>query len=200
MGRLIGLLYFPLYVKKKSGPRQRILEQALVSMFQEGVHNITVNRVIEESGAYKKSFYRYFNGIEDLQEAYLEAQRSIFLGFLERLCEKHTGFPEFWRAWTGLLLKQASRNKYPGCQFARFAAQTEKTGKNSATMNDFISRWITILSDFMRKTNPALARQEADERALRLMYLFEGAVNVYSMTGDLSHLKKLAEMGVSADA
>lgn len=185
-------------VEKIASPRERILDAAMSVMFLDGVHKAGVNRVLEASGAYKKSFYKYFDNVEQLQLAYLDRQRRIFLDFLMRLCDRNQSFEAFWRLWTGLLLKQARRKRYPGCQFARYAAQAEMDRRSRLVLREFTDSWTQILAAFLQKTNPNFSAKQATLRALRLMYLFEGAVAVYSLTGDAEHLQRLAELGAGA--
>ena len=73
-------------------PRERILETAARLFYESGVRSIGIDRILEESGAAKASFYRYFPSKDALVEAYLRQRHEHWMGWftarLQALCAK----------------------------------------------------------------------------------------------------------------
>ncbi|WP_236794508.1 TetR/AcrR family transcriptional regulator [Amycolatopsis sp. GM8] len=60
-------------VSTDSSPRDRLLASARRLFYAEGIHTVSVDRLITEAGATRATFYRHFAAKEDLVEAYLRA-------------------------------------------------------------------------------------------------------------------------------
>src|SRR5437867_9206166 len=56
----------------KEGPRQRLLAAARRLFYEEGVHVVGIDRLIEEAGVAKASLYTHFGNKDGLIRAYLE--------------------------------------------------------------------------------------------------------------------------------
>src|SRR6195952_6030647 len=56
---------------KKASPRQRLLEAADELFYNEGIHSVGIDRVIEKAGVAKGSLYYNFSGKDDLIKEYL---------------------------------------------------------------------------------------------------------------------------------
>ncbi len=59
-------------MEKKTSAKERILRVASVLFYQEGIRAVGIDRIIEESGVAKASFYRNFATKDGLVVAYLE--------------------------------------------------------------------------------------------------------------------------------
>src|SRR5262249_53729423 len=94
-------------VRPGAPPAERILERARRLFYEEGFRTTGVDRIIAESGASKKSFYRHYPSKTMLAAAYLRAERDELVGFFEDLASRHAAYPDFVRAWCGILRKQA---------------------------------------------------------------------------------------------
>jgi AcrR family transcriptional regulator len=56
--------------------RARVLETATRLFYAEGVHSVGVDRIIEEAGVAKATFYHHFRSKDDLVRAYVSEQSS----------------------------------------------------------------------------------------------------------------------------
>src|SRR3978361_675706 len=57
---------------RQRSPRDRLLETADRLFYDEGIHNVGIDRVLEQSGVAKGSLYYNFGGKDDLVRPYLE--------------------------------------------------------------------------------------------------------------------------------
>ncbi|KRF10228.1 TetR family transcriptional regulator [Paenibacillus sp. Soil766] len=74
---------------KKETVKERILRVASDLFYREGIRSVGIDRIIEESGAAKASFYRSFKTKDDLIVAYLEARQELKLELLEKVRRLH---------------------------------------------------------------------------------------------------------------
>ena len=72
--------------RRPSQARERILRAADRLFYQEGIHAVGINRIVEESGVTRVTLYRHFPSKDDLISAYLDARevddRNQVLGLL----------------------------------------------------------------------------------------------------------------------
>ncbi|MCS0500371.1 TetR/AcrR family transcriptional regulator [Protaetiibacter mangrovi] len=57
-----------------SEARERLLRTASELFYREGIHAVGVDRIVNEAGITRATFYRHFPGKEDLVEAYLDEE------------------------------------------------------------------------------------------------------------------------------
>ena len=62
-------------------PRERILETAARLFYESGVRSVGIDRILEESGAAKASFYRHFPSKDALVEAYLRQRHERWMSW-----------------------------------------------------------------------------------------------------------------------
>src|SRR4051812_11017878 len=53
--------------------RERLLQTASEIFYREGIHDIGVDRILEQAEVTRSTFYRHFPGKEDLVLAYIQA-------------------------------------------------------------------------------------------------------------------------------
>jgi len=64
----------PTAASRPSSARQRLLEAATDLFYNEGIHSVGVDRIIEEAGVTRATMYKQFAGKEGLVLAYLEGE------------------------------------------------------------------------------------------------------------------------------
>src|SRR6478609_9797335 len=64
----------PAAASRPSPARQRLLEAATQLFYNEGIHSVGVDRIIEEAGVTRATMYKQFAGKEGLVLAYLEGE------------------------------------------------------------------------------------------------------------------------------
>src|SRR2546425_13142594 len=65
-------------------PRERLLAAANELFYEEGVHTVGIDRVIERAGVAKASLYSTFGSKDELIRAYLEARHTATRERMER--------------------------------------------------------------------------------------------------------------------
>ncbi|WP_025850028.1 TetR/AcrR family transcriptional regulator [Paenibacillus ehimensis] len=111
-------------MEKKASAKERILRVASVLFYQEGVRAVGIDRIIEESGVAKASFYRNFATKDDLVVAYLE---QFYKRHMEEIEEAKRRYPEnpVEQLYVVLECVSARMEKpgYRGCPFLNAAVE-----------------------------------------------------------------------------
>jgi AcrR family transcriptional regulator len=105
-----------------SKPRERLLETARRLFYSEGIHTVGVDRLVNEAGVTRATFYRHFPTKEALVEAYLRATDADLRAAVDAALAGDD--PE--RALTALLDLIAHTTNAPGfrgCHFINAAAE-----------------------------------------------------------------------------
>jgi AcrR family transcriptional regulator len=104
--------------------RERLLAAANELFYEEGVHTVGIDRVIEHAGVAKGSLYNTFGSKDELIHAYLEARHANMAQRLTSAVERH----DTPRArLLGVFEAQAelfAEPGYRGCAFARASAES----------------------------------------------------------------------------
>src|ERR1700710_1862347 len=108
---------------RRRSARDRRLETADRLFYDEGIHNVGIDRVLEQSGVAKGSLYYNFSGKDDLVRTYLHNRHAKWA---DRIDEDPGGAPTpdgkilaFFDAWAVLFAHPDSR----GCAFLNPAAE-----------------------------------------------------------------------------
>ncbi|MBX7059338.1 MAG: TetR/AcrR family transcriptional regulator [Leptospirales bacterium] len=179
----------------RDGPRERILRKAAELFSRQGYSRTGINQILEESGAHKASLYRYFETKEELALAYLQLQDQNFRSFLRLVVSKSKGPGHFVRVWSGLLWREARGGAYHGCPVANLRAQIEEEQERlRSAVASAIQSWLSILEEYFeleRNAGRLKVSSSSAELAARLLRLYEGALQLFRMTGDRQHLRAL---------
>ena len=78
--------------KAAAGPsaRDRLLEAANELFYDEGVHTVGIDRVIERAGVAKASLYNTFGSKDELVRAYLEGRHARVAARITRYLERYS--------------------------------------------------------------------------------------------------------------
>src|ERR1700756_1018874 len=78
--------------KAAAGPsaRERLLEAANELFYDEGVHTVGIDRVIERAGVAKASLYNTFGSKDELVRVYLEGRHARVSARITRSLERYT--------------------------------------------------------------------------------------------------------------
>lgn len=108
--------------------RERLLAVAEQLFYQEGVHQVGIERVLAEAGVAKASLYDNFGSKEALVAAYLEARQLVRQQRLDQAM-KEAGSPrERLLSVFDVLERNMAEPGYRGCAFARVAMEAPPTG------------------------------------------------------------------------
>ncbi len=78
-----------------NSPKERLILTAIDLFYRQGYDATTVNQIIDASGTHKASFYRYFQGKEDLGAIYLDTQGNQFNEGLKVMMNKSESSKDF---------------------------------------------------------------------------------------------------------
>ncbi|WP_438447289.1 TetR/AcrR family transcriptional regulator [Gorillibacterium sp. sgz5001074] len=126
-------------MEKKESAKERILRVASDLFYKEGVRAVGIDRIIEESGVAKASFYRNFPTKDSLIVAYLELRNGKRIDSITEAIRKHPDSPR--DQLLSLLQDMAERMKAPefrGCPFMNAVVEfpdLEHPGHRSAVDN-----------------------------------------------------------------
>jgi AcrR family transcriptional regulator len=153
--------------------RERLLAAANELFYEEGVHTVGIDRVIERAGVAKASLYNTFGSKDELIKAYLEARH---VARQKRVTEKIAGYDNprdrllgVFDALGDLFLEPTFR----GCAFANASAESA-AGSSVEEVSDKYRGWIRTL--FVGLARDAGAT-DPDSLAGQLVLLYDGAVN-----------------------
>lgn len=113
----------PTSVRRASPARDRLLDAATRLFYEEGIHTVGVDRVLDEAGVTRATLYKWFAGKEDLVLAYLQSEdagiRDMFTG-----ATAVTQDPEQLLALTIAGISDDVRHRHTrGCPFINAAAE-----------------------------------------------------------------------------
>ena len=168
--------------KSAGSARERLLAAADVLFYEEGVHTVGIDRVIERAGVAKASLYSTFGSKEELVRAYLMGRQEARK---RRILECVAKYPTPRAQVLGIfdrLGESFAEPSYRGCAFINASAEGRREGKTRSVCDESRA--------WMRALFAQLARDAgaADPEALgdQLMLLYDGATITASMDGDPS--------------
>jgi len=156
--------------------RARILTAASELFYAHGIRATSADRIIEQVGITKVTFYRHFRTKSDLVVAYLEQQAAAERTWMERV--RHKGDPVgTLRALATDIGAASCRPGFRGCAFINAAAEFSDPDDPARRAVDAHRRW--MLGLFAEVAAEAGA-EDVEAAARQLMILRDGAmVNGY---------------------
>jgi len=159
---------------KKETAKERILRTAVRLFYREGVRAVGIDRIIEESGVAKASFYRNFATKDDLVVAYLERCKEALMKPFEEAARRHPEAPldQLYEV-VDRMAERSEQPGYRGCPFLNTAVEFPDESHPS-------QRPIATYHQEMRRRLGEMAGQAGakDPEALsaQLLMLYNGAM------------------------
>jgi AcrR family transcriptional regulator len=158
------------------GTRARILAAASELFYAQGIRATSADRIIEEVGITKVTFYRHFRTKSELVVAYLTGQAAGERAWMESTRIKDDPVESLRMLATGIG-EASCRPGFRGCSFINAAAEFADPDDPVRAVVDAHRRW--MLGQFAEIAAQAGA-SDAESTARRLMILRDGAmVNGY---------------------
>jgi AcrR family transcriptional regulator len=158
--------------KAAAGPsaRERLLEAANELFYDEGVHTVGIDRVIERAGVAKASLYNTFGSKDELVRAYLEGRHARTAAritrYLERYSDPRDRLLGVFEAQGELFAEQGFR----GCAFV--SASAESPGEGVSRAADDYRGWVRgLLTSLAREAGAA----EPEKLGRQLYMIYDGA-------------------------
>jgi AcrR family transcriptional regulator len=120
--------------RRRRGPdgaslaRERLVETANRLFYREGIHTVGVDRIIEEAGVTRATFYRHFAGKEALVETYLESEDSFIRSTFAAAHELTDDPRHLLELIIDGLADDIARRHTRGCPFINAAAEFPDPG------------------------------------------------------------------------
>lgn len=161
----------PAKTSDRPSARERLLNAANELFYEEGVHTVGIDRVIERAGVAKATLYSSFGSKEELVVAYLKARHEFTRDRMERELEGRFMTPR--EKLVGVFEIQGSNfvPGFRGCAFVGASAESPAGGAVEGAADEFRA-WVREL--FFHLAHDAGAK---DPRALaqELTLLYDGA-------------------------
>lgn len=169
--------------KLEGSVRDRLLGAANELFYEEGVHTVGIDRVIERAGVAKASLYSTFGSKEELVRAYLAARAEARQRRISERIARHDDPRDRILSIFDLLGEQVAAPTYRGCAFVNASAE-EPRGETKVT------RACTDSRTWLRNLFTELARDagasDPVQLGRKLMLLYDGATVIASMDRDPS--------------
>jgi AcrR family transcriptional regulator len=143
--------------------RERLLAVANELFYNEGVHTVGIDRIIEQAGVAKASLYNTFGSKDALVRAYLETRHASMTQHITQAVERYDTPRERLLAVFEGQGELFARPDYRGCAFARASAESHP-GDPAEQAAETYRRWVrALLTDLAAQAGApdpaALARQ-----------------------------------------
>lgn len=162
--------------------RERLLAAANVLFYEEGVHTVGIDRVIERAGVAKASLYSTFGSKEELVRAYLLGRHESRKQHILECMAKYPAPRDRILAIFDRLGESAAASSYRGCAFINASAEGRRDGK-TRTVCDASREWMrNFFTELARDCGAADPKQLGEQ----LMLLYDGATITASMDGNLT--------------
>jgi AcrR family transcriptional regulator len=151
--------------------RERLLAAADDLFYNEGVHTVGIDRVIEQAGVAKASLYNTFGSKDELVRAYLEARHASVTQLITRAVERYDTPRERLLAVFEAQGEMFATPGYRGCAFARASAESQP-GDLTEQATDTYRRWVRAL---LTELTAQAGAPEPEVLARQLHLLYDGS-------------------------
>ncbi|TGL73866.1 TetR/AcrR family transcriptional regulator [Leptospira yasudae] len=182
---------------KHDPAKDRILKATVKLFYERGYSNTGINEILSEANAFKKSLYRYYPSKKDLGLSYVSFQEEQIIGLAEIMMNKYQKYPDFIRAWIKFIQRRL-RTKYKyGCPLANFSNQTHEEPELRKRILESLDRWNRSFGQYFTrpiwKKKKTLNSKTALEFAEKALFLYQGAMQLYGVTGNKKFIDRLEE-------
>jgi AcrR family transcriptional regulator len=177
--------------KLEGSAQERLLAAANELFYEEGVHTVGIERVIERAGVAKASLYSTFGSKDELVRAYLQQRADARKRRISERIARHDDPRARILAVFDVLGERAAEPTFRGCAFINVKAEAGR-GENKVT------RMCAATRAWMRGLFVQLARDagaaDPDRLGAQLVVLYDGATVGASMDGDQGAVKTARAM------
>jgi AcrR family transcriptional regulator len=156
---------------RKNSAKRRLLEAADRLFYEEGIHQVGIDRVIEQAGVAKSSLYYAFGSKDELVRNYLADRHAKWAARLvERMSRQDDPRDKVLAVFDALgeLFAEPSFN---GCAFINAAAEAPPGSAEDSATHDFRAWLHELFSTLCRQ----LDVEHPHELSEQLIFLYDGA-------------------------
>jgi len=162
----------PVRTSEQLSPRQRLLAAADELFYDEGIHTVGIDRVIERAGVAKASLYSTFGNKDGLIRAYLQARHAATRERMERelASRYHTPRDRLLGAFD-IQGESFGDPGFRGCAFISASAESSPGGAVEEVADE-ARTWVrTLFLDLAREARAT----DPEQLARQLVLLYDGA-------------------------
>jgi len=164
-------------VQRRRTAKARILDAADDLFYNEGIHAVGVDRVVQRAGVAKGSLYYSFTGKDDLVREYLAHRHGRWAERIAAGIAEHTDPRERILAVYDVLGALFAQPDYRGCAFVNATAEAAPDSVEAQAAVTFRAWVHDLFLDLATETGAADPKQLADT----LVLLYDGAVATSQM-------------------
>jgi AcrR family transcriptional regulator len=160
------------YTVSNRSARDRLLDAACELFYEQGVHTVGIDPIIERAGVAKATLYSAFGSKEELVRAYLEARHMSRRATVLAKMALHDDPRGKLLALFDVLVTTVKQPEFRGCAFANASAES---GPDSAAAE--VTRKVRAwLLEVMAEQAAALGAKDPAALARQLTLLYDGAL------------------------
>jgi AcrR family transcriptional regulator len=172
--------------------RERLLNAATELFYEEGVHTVGIDRVIERAGVAKATLYNTFGSKDELIRAYLADRHEARRLRINTKVEQQQDPRERLLAVFDAQSDSIAAPNYHGCAFVNASAEASPDSSIQEVTAEYRG-WIRgLFTDLARAAGAA----DPEQLARRLVLLYDGA----SITARMDHDLTAADLARSTAA
>jgi AcrR family transcriptional regulator len=164
----------------EGSPRERLLAAANELFYDEGIHTVGIDRVIERAGVAKASLYSAFGSKDELVRAYLAARFAARQQRIQERIARDDDPRDRMLAVFDVLGELVVQQEYRGCSLIRASAES-RGGEVVRSVCDDARAWLRALFTGLAREARAA---HPDRLAKQLVLLYDGATVVAQMDRD----------------
>jgi len=158
------------HVERRSA-RERLLAAADELFYEEGIHTVGIDRIIERAGVAKASLYDTFGSKDELIRAYLEQRSQARKLRISNRMAQFEAPRDKLLSFFDLMADYFANPKFRGCAFVRASAEGRADSPVKGVCDDSRS-WIRELFAGLARDAGAA---DAETLAIQLAMLYDGA-------------------------
>src|ERR1700745_2373630 len=150
--------------------RERLLDAANELFYDEGVHTVGIDRVIERAGVAKASLYNTYGSKDELVRVYLEQRQAVIAARISRYLERYADPRE---RLLGVFEAQGELFAEPGFRGCAFvSASAESPGEAVSRVADDYRGWVRgLLTGLAREAGAP----DPEKLGWQLHMIYDGA-------------------------
>jgi AcrR family transcriptional regulator len=169
----------PTKTAKGPSPRERLLAAVDELFYNEGIHTVGIDRVIEKAGVAKGSLYYNFSGKDDLIRAYLLGRHTKWAARVDEGIALYGDPKDKILSVFDTLETLFSEPDYRGCAFTNALAESQPDSPERVAGKNF-REWIhSLFADLVGQ----LDIEDPHALTTRLIVLYDGANGTAQLDG-----------------
>jgi AcrR family transcriptional regulator len=164
----------------RQSARDRLLAAANELFYNEGVHTVGIDRIIEQAGVAKASLYNTFGSKDELVRAYLETRQASLVRRIMRAVDHYDTPRERLLAVFEGQQELFAQPNYRGCAFARASAESQP-GDVAEQATEAYRQWVRAL---LTELAAQAGAPEPELLSRQLHLLYEGSAQSARMDAD----------------